>query len=79
MDGSFCAKTTSREAFAQLERLSTLPAGDRTWAATILRLTDTFAGERFSLPQMYRFELELAKLFPKIRTYDPKYGSNFSF
>ena len=79
VDGSFCAKITSREAFAQLERLSTLPAGDRTWAATILRLTDTFAGERFSLPQMYRFELELAKLFPKNQNIRPKIRQQLQF
>lgn len=70
--GAFCSKISSREAFARIETLSGLSVTSRTWAATILRLTDSFSGERFSLGEMYQFEPELQRLFPNNKNIRPK-------
>lgn len=72
IDGALCSKVSSREAFAKLETLSTRSGSETTWAATVLRLTNRFASDRFSLRQMYEFEPELQKLFPNNRNVRPK-------
>lgn len=79
LDGAWCTRTASREAFARLENLSALPRVDRSWAATILRLADTFAGAQFSLQQMYKFEPELQKIFPNNRNIRPKIRQQLQF
>ena len=79
IDGALCSRTSSREAFARLEALSSLRVAARTWAATILRLTDTFAGARSSLEQMYEFEPELQRLFPNNRNIRPKIRQQLQF
>jgi type II restriction enzyme len=71
VDGSFCRKNSSREAFARIQTLSALSMQNRTWAAAILRLTDNFSGEHFSLREIYQFEPELQQLFPSNRNIRP--------
>jgi type II restriction enzyme len=79
LNGVLCERSASRGAFARLENLSALSIGDRGWAATILRLTNTFAGARFSLQQMYEFESELQKVFPNNRNIRPKIRQQLQF
>ena len=70
--GIMCDKNSSRGAFAKLESLATFSTPDRTWAATILNMTDRLGGPAFSLRDMYRFEPELQLLFPRNRNIRPK-------
>lgn len=79
LNGELCERSIPREAFARLENLSALSGVDRSWAATILRLTDTFAPARFSLQQMYEFEPELQKIFPNNRNIRPKIRQQLQF
>ena len=79
INGSMLAKAPSREAFGRLENLSRLPRASRTWAATILRLTNTFAERPFSLQEMYKFESELQSLFPKNQNIRPKIRQQLQF
>ena len=71
-DGMMCAKQAPREAFARLERLSSLTPKNRSWAATILNLLQRLPHRQFSLVDMYRFEAELQLLFPKNGNIKPK-------
>jgi type II restriction enzyme len=64
-------RATTRNAFARLERLSSLPPADRTWAATTLRITERLPVQ-FTLQDMYAFEPELEKSFPKNKHIRPK-------
>lgn len=61
-NGAFSPKNVAREAFARLERLSSLPSSNRGWAAAVLRLTERL-DRNFTLQQMYAFEPELQFLF----------------
>jgi type II restriction enzyme len=66
-NGLMSPRKDSREAFARLEHLSDLSMANRTWAATVLRLTNRLPPTGFSLQDMYRFETEVSSLFPDNR------------
>jgi type II restriction enzyme len=69
--GRMTPRTSTRSAFASLERLATLSPERRTWAATALLLTERLP-PRFSLQDIYQFEAELQLLFPNNRHVRPK-------
>ncbi len=71
INGALSPKSVTRNAFAKLERLSTLSLSNRTWAAAILKLTEQL-DRKFSLQDMYKFEKELQFLFPNNRHIRPK-------
>lgn len=77
-DGIMHPKTAPREAFSRLERISALPATDRTWAATVLRLTDRLP-KTFALADLYKFEPEFHSLFPKNQHIKPKIRQQLQF
>ncbi len=70
--GCMQSKSEPRESFARLEKLAALSARSRTWAATVLQMTNRLRGDRFSLEDIYGFESELAVLFPNNRNIRPK-------
>jgi type II restriction enzyme len=69
--GRMMPKTTTRSAFASLENLATLSTDRRTWAATVLLLTERLP-HHFSLQDIYQFESEVRFLFPNNRHVRPK-------
>lgn len=72
-------KQAPREAFARLERLSSLTPKNRSWAATILNLLQRLPHQQFSLADMYKFEAELQLLFPKNGNIKPKIRQQLQF
>jgi type II restriction enzyme len=76
--GAMHPKTETRQAFSRLERISTLPSTDRTWAATVLRLTERLP-KVFSLNDIYDFESELSLAFPKNQHIKPKIRQQLQF
>jgi type II restriction enzyme len=70
-DGAMSPKSESRKAFARLENLDALSVAARSWAATILRMTNRLQTS-FSLREMYGFESELKFLFPNNQNVRPK-------
>jgi len=77
-NGSMASKHTTRHAFAQLESLSSLSTQNRTWSATVLRLTERL-NRTFSLQEIYAFENELQVLFPNSRNIRPKIRQQLQF
>ena len=77
--GSMGLKSTSREAFAKLESLSMLSTINRTWAATILGLTNRLPAKKFLLRDLYKFESELQFLFPNNQHIKPKIRQQLQF
>lgn len=77
-NGSMSPKETTRHDFAQLESLSSLSIQNRTWSATVLRLTERL-NKSFSLHDMYAFESELQVLFPNNRNIRPKIRQQLQF
>jgi type II restriction enzyme len=71
-DGKMQSKCSSREAFARLEHLSTLSHSNRSWAGAILSMLHRLPSKSFILADMYRFESELAMLFPNNKHIRPK-------
>lgn len=65
-------KSTTRDAFARLEKLSLLPYKDRSWAATLLNLLHRLPSRDFALADVYKFDSELQKLFPNNKHIRPK-------
>jgi type II restriction enzyme len=70
--GEMQPKTTSRQAFARLESLSTLSSSNRSWAGTILNLVRRLPNSSFTLADMYTFESELESLYPNNKHLRPK-------
>ena len=65
-------KSTTRDAFSRLEKLSSLPYKDRSWAATLLNLLHRLPSRDFALADVYKFDSELQKLFPNNKHIRPK-------
>ena len=70
--GVMHARGVPRESFGRLETISSLPLHSRTWAATVLQLTNRLPTDKFTLDDVYRFEPELRVLFPNNRNIRPK-------
>ena len=78
-DGAMRPKQAAREAFARLEKLSSLTSTKRSWAATILNLVERLPRRDFSLADIYSFEAELQLLFPKNGNIKPKIRQQLQF
>lgn len=71
-EGVMEPRSVPRKRFAKLEKISALPGETRSWAATVLQMTNRIRSERFSLEDMYRFESELEVLYPNNQNIRPK-------
>lgn len=61
-----------REGFLRVRTLSELPPSVRGWTVDVLRIVRRMAKQRFSLHELYDFELELRALHPQNRNIRPK-------
>lgn len=71
-DGAVQPKAESRRAFSRLEKLAALSSSERSWAGAMLNVLRRLPDQKFSLEDVYRFEPELGRLYPRNNNIRPK-------
>jgi type II restriction enzyme len=71
-DGVALSKAGARKHFAVTEKLATLSLTDRGWASSLLRILHQMGVEEFAINDVYKFENQLASLYPNNKNVRPK-------
>lgn len=71
-NGKANTREVTREAFSRLQYIAKMPVERRSWAASLLNLLRQLPHGSFSLDDAYKYEANLAALYPENKNIRPK-------